>query len=39
MALVQDLFGLSVDDGAALRDAPVEAEDIAEIRNLPERKR
>jgi glutamyl-tRNA reductase len=39
MALVQDLFGLSVDDGAALRQAPVEAEDITEIRNLPERKR
>ncbi|MGH2862930.1 MAG: glutamyl-tRNA reductase [Solirubrobacteraceae bacterium] len=39
MALVQDLFGLTVDDGEALRDAPAEAEDIAEIRNLPERKR
>ncbi|MGH3049126.1 MAG: glutamyl-tRNA reductase, partial [Gaiellaceae bacterium] len=39
MALIQDLFGLSVDDGEALREAPVEAEDIAEIRNLPERKR
>ena len=39
MALVQDLFGLSVDDGPALRDAPVEAEDLAEIRKLPERKR
>jgi glutamyl-tRNA reductase len=39
MALVQDLFGLSVDDGDALRGAPVEAEDIAEIRQLPERKR
>jgi glutamyl-tRNA reductase len=39
MALVQDLFGLSVDDGEALRGAPVEAEDIAEIRQLPERKR
>jgi glutamyl-tRNA reductase len=38
MALVQDLFGLSVDDGPALRDAPVEAEDLAEIRKLPERK-
>ena len=25
MALVRDLFGLSVDDGQALRDAPVEA--------------
>ncbi len=39
MALVQDLFGLSVDDGEALRDAPIEAQDIAEIRKLPERKR
>jgi glutamyl-tRNA reductase len=39
MALVQDLFGLSVDDGEALREAPVEAQDLADIRNLPERKR
>ena len=39
MALVQDLFGLSVDDGEALRGAPVEAQDLAEIRKLPERKR
>ncbi|HWD69011.1 MAG TPA: glutamyl-tRNA reductase [Solirubrobacteraceae bacterium] len=39
MALVQDLFGLSVDDGDALRDAPVEAQDLAEIRKLPEHKR
>lgn len=39
MALVQDLFGLTVDDGQALRGAPVEAEDIAEIRKLPERRR
>jgi len=38
MALVQDLFGLHVDDGQALRDAPVEAQDLAEIRKLPERK-
>jgi glutamyl-tRNA reductase len=38
MALVQDLFGLNVDDGEALRDAPVEAQDLAEIRKLPERK-
>ncbi len=38
MALVQDLFGLSVDDGQAIRDAPAEAEDLAEIRKLPERK-
>lgn len=39
MALVQDLFGLNVDDGRALRDAPVEARDLAEIRQLPEHKR
>jgi glutamyl-tRNA reductase len=39
MALIQDLFGLSVDDVPALRDAPVEAEDLAEIRKLPERRR
>ncbi|MDE3131052.1 MAG: glutamyl-tRNA reductase [Acidobacteriota bacterium] len=39
MALVQDLFGLSVDEGPALRDAPVEAEDLTEIRKLPERRR
>ena len=39
MALVQELFGLSVDDGEALRGAPVDAEDLAEIRKLPERKR
>jgi glutamyl-tRNA reductase len=38
MALVQDLFGLNVDDGDALRDAPVRAQDLAEIRKLPERK-
>jgi len=37
MALVQDLFGLSVDDGQAMRDAPVQAQDLAEIRQLPER--
>lgn len=39
MALVQDLFGLNVDDGPALRDAPVEAQDLADIRKLPEHKR
>jgi glutamyl-tRNA reductase len=38
MALVQELFGLSIDDGAALRHAPAEAEDLAEIRKLPERR-
>ncbi|HUY58956.1 MAG TPA: glutamyl-tRNA reductase [Solirubrobacteraceae bacterium] len=39
MALVRDLFGLSVDDEPALRDAPAEAEDLAAIRKLPERER
>ena len=38
MALVRDLFGLSVDDEPALRDPPVEAEDLAAIRKLPEPK-
>ncbi len=38
MALVRDLFGLSVDDDQALREAPAEAEDIAAIRQLPERR-
>jgi glutamyl-tRNA reductase len=38
MALIQDLFGLRVDDGEALRAAPVEAQDLAEIRKLPERR-
>jgi glutamyl-tRNA reductase len=38
MALVRDLFGLSVDDEQALRDAPVQAEDLSAIRNLPERR-
>ncbi len=37
MALVRDLFGLSVDDDPALREAPAEAEDLAAIRKLPER--
>ncbi len=38
MALVRDLFGLSVDDDRALREAPAEAEDLAAIRQLPERR-
>ncbi len=38
MALVQELFGLNVDDGAALREAPVAPEDLAAIRRLPERR-
>ncbi len=38
MALVRDLFGLSVDDEPALRDAPAEAEDLSAIRQLPERR-
>jgi glutamyl-tRNA reductase len=38
MALVQDLFGLNVDDGAALRGAAADTEALAEIRQLPERR-
>jgi glutamyl-tRNA reductase len=38
MALVRDLFGLSVDDDQALNDAPVDAEQLAAIRKLPERR-
>jgi glutamyl-tRNA reductase len=37
MALIQDLFGLSVDEGQALREAAAEAGDLTEIRQLPER--
>jgi glutamyl-tRNA reductase len=37
MALVRDLFGLAVDDDVALGGAPVEAEDLAAIRQLPQR--
>jgi glutamyl-tRNA reductase len=39
MALVRDLFGLSVDDDQALTDAPVDAEQLAAMRKLPERRR
>jgi len=38
MALVRDLFGLSVDDDQALKDAPADAEQLAAIRKLPERR-
>lgn len=38
MALVRDLFGLSVDDDQALLEAPVETEDLVAIRELPERR-
>jgi glutamyl-tRNA reductase len=38
MALVRDLFGLSVDDDQALNDAPIDAEQLASIRKLPERR-
>jgi glutamyl-tRNA reductase len=37
MALVRDLFGLSVSDDRALKDAAADAEDLAAIRKLPER--
>lgn len=37
MALVRDLFGLSVHDEDALRHAPAEAQDLSEIRKLPQR--
>jgi len=37
MALVRDLFGLSVDDGAAVNGAAAEAQDLSEIRQLPQR--
>ena len=39
MALVHDLFGLSVDEREALEDAAAEAQDLSEIRKLPERQR
>lgn len=39
MALVRDLFGLEVDDDPALANAPVDAEDLAAIRKLPQRQR
>lgn len=39
MALVRDLFGLEVDADPALASAPAEAEDLAEIRQLPQRRR
>ncbi|MGC9221136.1 MAG: glutamyl-tRNA reductase [Solirubrobacteraceae bacterium] len=37
MALVRDLFGLSVDEDAALEAAPLEPSDITLLRSLPER--
>ena len=39
MALVRDLFGLSVDERAALDDAAADAQDLSEIRQLPQRQR
>jgi glutamyl-tRNA reductase len=36
MALVRELFGLSANDDQALNDAPVDAEELAAIRKLPE---
>jgi glutamyl-tRNA reductase len=37
MALVRDLFGLSIDDAHAIEHAPADAVDLSEIRELPER--
>jgi glutamyl-tRNA reductase len=37
MALVRDLFGLSVDNAHAIERAPAEPADLSEIRELPER--
>jgi glutamyl-tRNA reductase len=37
MALVRDLFALEVDEGRALKGAAADVEDLAEIRQLPER--
>jgi glutamyl-tRNA reductase len=39
MALVRDLFGLSVDEREALDDAAADAQDLSEIRQLPQRQR
>jgi glutamyl-tRNA reductase len=39
MALVRDLFGLSVDEEGAIEGAAAEAEDLAEIRQLPQSRR
>lgn len=36
MALVRDLFGLSVDEEGAIEGAAAQAEDLAEIRQLPQ---
>jgi glutamyl-tRNA reductase len=36
MALVRDLFGLSVDEEREIENAPIQAEDLAEIRQLPQ---
>jgi glutamyl-tRNA reductase len=37
MALVRDLFGLSVDEGQAVDGAAADAQDLSEIRHLPQR--
>jgi len=39
MALVRDLFGLSVDEQDAIAGAAADAEDLAQIRQLPQRRR
>jgi glutamyl-tRNA reductase len=38
MAVVRDLFGLTVDNGSAIEHAPAEPADLSEIRELPERR-
>jgi glutamyl-tRNA reductase len=39
MALVRDLFGLTVDEGEAVGGAAADAQDLSEIRRLPQRQR
>ena len=39
MALVRDLFGLNVDEERAITDAAADAEDLAQIRKLPQSRR
>jgi len=39
MALVRDLFGLTVDDDGALQDAAADTEALSEIRQLPQSRR
>jgi hypothetical protein len=39
MALVRDLFGLTVDDEGAIEDAAADTEALSEIRQLPQSRR